>query len=145
MRRVGLIAVLAACVALLAPPASAAPQAAAGDQLWLLDSCFTGVIDPQPADTAFHVLHGWSVNPADSDDIGQFRFDLSIDGEEYKGKLIVETTKDPDALGMMSRRYLYNFPDGLSAGTYTFHAVWSVPESSPIDGIDCTLEIEFND
>lgn len=143
MRRIGLLAALAACVALAASPASAAAPAPVGDQLSLLACLDSGSIDPQPANTAFHVLHGWGLNPGEIEDLGQYRFDLSINGEDYRGKLIVETTKDPDAPSTMSRRYLYNFPDGLSAGTYTFHAVWSVPETSPFDGIDCTLEIEF--
>lgn len=39
----------------------------------------------------------------------------------------------------MNRRYLYNFPDGLSAGTYTFDYIWT----SPDEILDCTLEVEF--
>lgn len=85
------------------------------------------------------------MNPADTEDIGQFRFEMAIDGEESNGKLIVETTRDPDALGAMSRRYLHNLPDGLSAGTYTFHAVWSVPDSSDFEAIDRTVEVELTD
>ena len=145
MRRVGLFAALAACLILAAPPASAAP-APVGDQLSLLAPCVGGgAIGPQPADTAFHVFHGWGMDPGEIEDLGEHRFGLSIDGEEYKGKLVVEVSNDPAAPWMMDRRYLYNFSDGLSAGTYIFHAVWSVPAGSPFGGIDCTLEVAFTD
>lgn len=144
MRRFRLPAALAVCVALIALPAVAAP-APVGDQVSLFNPCLFGTtIGDQPADTAFHVLHGWGFALGEQENIGELRFDLSIDGEEYKGNLVVEVSGDPGEK-WMSRRFLYNFPHGLSAGTYTFHAVWSVPAGSLFPGIDCTEVINFTD
>ncbi len=81
------------------------------------------------AGEAFHIAHGFGIDPAESHAVGQFDFRLDIDGEDQgKGKLLttgVGYDVDPFAKGEMTRVFLYNFEDGLDTDTYTFTGHWS--------------------
>lgn len=85
------------------------------------------------AGEAFHVLHGWQIDPSESTSIGQLDFRLDIDGvDQGKGKLLTigVGVENPDIFlgkGVMSRSWLYNFEDGLDTGTYLFTGHWFAP------------------
>jgi len=144
MRRIGLIAAFAVCIGLIAAPANAAPELV-GFQLNLLaPGCLTGA-DPasQPADTEFHVAHGFGLDPGTETAVGHWKFDLWVDG--VKQHRYVEIAVLPG--GNMSRRYVSSFPDGLSAGVHEIRAVWTDPDGvsvGPFGPLDCTWDVAFN-
>ncbi len=139
MRRIGLIAALAACAVLIAAPATGAgPRDPVGEKFSLVLPCLQGLdpVPPEP-DTDFYVRHGWGLTPALEDDLGQFTFDLWVDGVELKGMLIVNAGS-----GAVSRAWLYNFPGGLN-GEHTFRTVWTAAPGSEHHDLDCTFVVNF--
>jgi hypothetical protein len=76
------------------------------------------------AGAPFHVANCWLI-PSTSDAIGKFRIALEVDGTAVAGEPLFSTTSgDPD---IHNRCWVWNFPDGLSAGTHTFVQNWYAP------------------
>ena len=92
------------------------------------------------ADTAFFVSHGWGLVPQDEGPVGRHDFRLDIDGvDQGKGVNLTAGVGYEDPLffifkGQMARLRLFNFPDGLEAGTYMFTGHWFAP---------CRAAVEF--
>ncbi len=124
-RRVGIVMAVTALVAVLGAtvPAGAAP-APAGDRINVL------VGDPTvyAAGTPFHVLHGWGLDPAVNKPVGRYGFELTLDGESLgRGRAVTERVDDGAGGTNLSKRWLYNFPAGLSAGDHEFVGTWYAP------------------
>jgi hypothetical protein len=127
---VGAMAVMS--VLLLGSPASATQGEAVGDRINLL----LGTPTTYPANTPFHILHGWGPNeqfrPAA---IGGYSFALDVDGVPRAEDFVIR-----DAIPQGSdtpfhfRLWVFNFPDGMT-GTHTFTGHWFQP---------CAAAVEFN-
>lgn len=118
-----LFAVLALAATALARPGFA------GDQINIL----AGNPTTYAADAPFHVLHGWGMkDPAEKGAyVAGYGFQLEVDGLWMgRGHVIVQRNNETKSL---TRRYLYEFPDGLSAGDHTFVGHWYMPCQEAVD------------
>jgi len=112
-------AALVACVvvALVAAlPATANTKPTAGQRIALGMAPTTF-----PANTPFHIEHGWSCALADAVCMAtqisaRGDFELYVDGALQPSTVDVDIRDD----GSIQKLYLTNYPDGLPAGTYTF-------------------------
>lgn len=135
-RKILVIALAAiALIGMTVSPVTANPfDKPVGEQINLIGGA-PGTMD---AGEAFHILHGFGLIPADTQAVGQIEFRLEVDGEDQgEGKLLtsgVGLDVAPFQKGEMTRRWLYNFEDGLDAGTYTFTGYWYYPCQAAVDG-----------
>ncbi len=95
------------------------------------------------AGKAFHIRHGWCWNTGTDQAVGVRDFRLSIDGVPVEDGLRF-TQPSPDQtsgcgnLGFGSITRIYNFPDGLPAGTYTFEGFWYISCQYGPNPSECT-------
>ena len=124
-RRLLLVAVLAALVGMLA-----ASTAIGADQV--IDSpdsprffFFGGVPEEYPAGAAFHVWHGWAIEPGKFGvPPSDYDFHLFVDGYQQVPEI---GCIDGEAADSPCRAFLYDFPDGLPPGTHELVGVWIAP------------------
>jgi len=78
-----------------------------------------------PAGAPFYFQHGW-IQPSTDDAIGVFSFALDVDGmpKQVTFKMFYAESGDPD---LLTRLWVYNFPEGMAAGTHTFTGHWYAP------------------
>lgn len=124
----------------LALPATAGSRTT-GDQLSLLFGCPDS---NYPADTAFHVLHGNGFNPTEGTEsnFGEWLFRLEVDGILLPLSHVRITEVDhsvPNGI-FLSKRFAYNFPEGLTAGTHNLTGIWSDPSGAVTWVEDCDIE-----
>ena len=96
-------------------------QITTGDSL----SVFESGTQAFPANTAFHIMHGWRGDFPDPD-IDLFGFELEVDsvfGDANFTRYIFDWSSTPPALIKQS---VFNFPDGMD-GTHTFNGHWVGP------------------
>jgi hypothetical protein len=127
------MAVIAVTIALLLASVSGAAAAGrerVGDRISLLDPPTT-----YPADTAFHIWHGFVFERQVDRGYGRYEFQLDVDGVATAADFIEVDVLDP---GLVSRVWVFNVPDGLS-GTHTLTGHWATP-----DGVDTiTITVHF--
>jgi hypothetical protein len=82
-----------------------------------------------PSGEAFHLAHGWLLNLAIDRPAGQFDFRLELDGAPVEEN-IVERSGSRDGYLFVK---VYNFPEGLAAGTHTFTGYWYGPCRSLVE------------
>jgi hypothetical protein len=70
----------------------------------------------------FHVFHGYRISPSDEHALGQNHFVLEVDGVEQSGQKVVFHLD-----GYPIHTELFNYPDGLEPGQYTFTGRWISP------------------
>lgn len=83
------------------------------------------------AGESFHVVHGWANQPSESHAIGAWGFRLEIDGEDQGAGSLINTA-DPE-FNSLTRQWLYNYEDGLTAGEYRFTGHWFWPCRDAVD------------
>jgi hypothetical protein len=87
-----------------------------------------------PADTPFHVRHGWLIPLGTG---GNFYFWLEIDGvDQGKGikyQQLVSSNGDTEQLVFD----VFNYPSGLPEGTYIFTGHWVGPCDSVLGPAEC--------
>jgi hypothetical protein len=110
--------------------ASAASRERVGDRISLFEPPAT-----YAADTAFHIWHGFAFQRETERGYGRYEFQLEVDGVATAADFI-----DVDVLapGVVSRVWVFNFPDGLS-GTHTFTGRWVTPDGDEI----VTVTVDF--
>jgi hypothetical protein len=120
----GLLMVMSA----LLPAAASATPPTTGTQV----SVFAGVDVEIPAGEPFFVRHGWAEEYRPMSTLHSFGFDLYVDGMQRHGprEIVVE-----DGV-WVDQRWIFNFRQGLPAGTYTFYGEWT-----DLDGIALQREI----
>jgi hypothetical protein len=67
----------------------------------------------------FHVSHGYRISPSDEHALGQNLFVLEIDGVKQDGQKVVFQLD-----GYPIHTWLFNYPDSLEPGQYTFTGRW---------------------
>jgi hypothetical protein len=78
-----------------------------------------------PANTAFHIAHGW-INPINlMGAAGKYNFSMEIDTVPVKPDFFERTVKRGD-VAMMSLWWVFNFPEGMT-GMHTFTGHWTGP------------------
>ena len=115
-----LFAVVAMLMTVTAPAATAAPPTPVGPQLSLFAPPATF-----PADTPFHVIHGWGIGPLPMTSPGHFSFELDLDGVPQASNLV--NTGVGLTGGPLVRLFLTNYPDGLPAGDHVFTGRFLAP------------------
>jgi hypothetical protein len=115
------ISIIVLVMLVLAVPASAARELpAVGERI----NIFYSGSQEFPANTPFHVRHGWVVNFSESPAIGVYDFILEVDGEPVPhGLRYIQPDRDSDTVQVLR---IYNFPDGMS-GVHTFTGFWYLP------------------
>ena len=126
------LAVGAVTIALLltsATGAAAARRERVGDRISLLEPPAS-----YPADTAFHIWHGFVFQRETERGYGRYAFQLDVDGAMVAADFI-----DVDVLapGAVSRVWVFNFPDGLS-GIHTFTGHWVTPDG--VEDLEVTVD-----
>jgi hypothetical protein len=127
------LAVAAVTIALLLASvtcAAAASRERVGDRISLFDPPTT-----YPADTAFHIWHGFAFHRSTERGYGRYEFQLDVDGVATAADFIDVDVLEP---GVVSRVWVFNFPDGLS-GTHTFTGHWVTPDGEDI----ITVTVDF--
>ena len=76
-----------------------------------------------PADTAFHVEHGWNLNPGETKGKGKYDVALYVDGVFVKSDFSTMTKNG----GGTMLTWVHNFPDGLPAGEHSLTVEWYGP------------------
>ena len=118
---VGVVALAALLVFTL--PSAAVPRERTGERINVL----LGTPTTFPANQPFHVAHGWILLPHNEDSpqtIGKYAFGLEVDGQTVEPDYVDRWVKESDHT---LRQWVYNFPDGLSAGTHTFSGYFTGP------------------
>jgi hypothetical protein len=125
MKKSGLI-ILGVAVLVTTAPAAAKVKERTGDRIGL----FSGAPLDFPANTAFHIAHGWGVageREAPPAPIGKFEFQLDVDGETRQADFV---EREVTGTGQGPSRHLllwvFNFPDGMS-GAHTLTGHWFTP------------------
>jgi hypothetical protein len=130
--RWALLTIAAVTMALLltgAGGAVAASKVRVGDRISLLDPPAT-----YPANTAFHIWHGFVFQ--DDRAYGRFEFRLDVDDVDVAADFFDVQVFDR---ALFSKVWVFNFPNGLAAGTHTFTGHWITP-----DGEDTvTVTVDF--
>jgi hypothetical protein len=136
-RRFSIVAVVtAALIAVAMMPAAAKPiDTRTGVHVNLFVGAWPppGLTIDLEVDAAFFVSHGFGLVPQDEGPVGRNDFRLDIDGvDQGKGRLLIAGVGYEDPYlglvkGQMARYRLFNFPEGLEAGTYTFTGHWFAP------------------
>ena len=134
----------AAALLALAVPAAADPQERIGDRI----NVFLGTPTSYPANTPFHVVHGWvefdpGTTPPEA--VGKWFVTLDLDGQPVDVSVVERFVADD---GTLSRFWVFNVPSGLPAGTHLFTATWWGPCEALIDagydpGGPCTQQNEL--
>jgi hypothetical protein len=91
-----------------------------------------------PAGKPFYIMHGWLPVFGETKAIGVFDFNLEINGEQVEDGLIYIQPYPGGDYGYFWR--IYNFPQGMPEGTYTFVGRWYAPCQSQIvhnPSLDC--------
>ena len=76
----------------------------------------------------FHIQHGWLLRPPEDKALGKWTFALWVDGKprqvDWK-----DFTANQSQEGQieLTRLWVFNFADGLPAGTHTFKGTWYAP------------------
>ena len=77
-----------------------------------------------PAGEPFHISHGWSIVPDEYAPVGRWTFELEVDGVPMKPTFHwIEAYPAEPNMGYPTwvvRTPVFNFPDGMEAGSYTF-------------------------
>jgi hypothetical protein len=132
MKRLLLVALCTVSPAVAAMPAAANQNERVGVRIDLLADTPTEI----EAETPFHVAHGWWMFPsrqqapepvAAPQAPGKSGFRLEIDGVAQQLDFVdrwVDIERKHAGLQFLGRLWVFNFPSGLPAGTYTFTAVW---------------------
>jgi hypothetical protein len=127
------LAVAAVTIALLLASVTAAAAASrerVGDRISLFEPPAT-----YPADTAFHIWHGFIFQQGIDRGYGRYEFQLEVDGVATAADFTDVDVLDP---GAVSRVWVFNFPAGLS-GTHTFTGHWITPDGEDI----ITVTVDF--
>lgn len=127
------LAVAAVTIALLLASVTAAAAASrerVGDRISLFEPPAT-----YPADTAFHIWHGFIFQQGIDRGYGRYEFQLEVDGVATAADFTDVAVLDP---GAVSRVWVFNFPAGLS-GTHTFTGHWITPDGEDI----ITVTVDF--
>ena len=115
MKKKVIFLLILAVLLLIAVPASAKSKEPIGEQINLL----TGGVPTYTAGQPFHIAHGWAFDPPDERPGPNYSFTLEINGiianESYRSR------------EKLTWLWVYNFPDGMSAGTHTFTGTWFEP------------------
>jgi hypothetical protein len=109
---------------------AAAGRERVGDRISLFDPPTT-----YPADTAFHIWHGFIFEQGVDRGYGRNEFQLDVDGVATTADFTEVDVLDPR---VVSRVWVFNFPEGLS-GTHTFTGHWITPDGEDI----ITVTVEF--
>ena len=79
------------------------------------------------ANTPFHFRHGFG-QPANLSHKGAFGFSLTVNGVPLAATTTQTLTlPSPPGPAFQFLFWYYDFPNGLPAGTYTLHGVWTAP------------------
>ena len=112
------ISIIVILLALTATSAAAGREMpTVGDQVYI----FNGGDIVINAGVPFHIRHGYLAKSIDADAIGVFDFNLEISGIQLKPGLRYTSPET----GLVQR--IYNFPQGLPEGTYSYIGRWYAP------------------
>lgn len=122
-RRVSVVVLLALLLVVAGSvPAVADRPAPVGDQFNLM----FGVPALYQADTPFHDTHGFTFGRGERG-AGLYNFELWMDGEYLPADFTwIDNSNVRGRDGYIGKQWVFNFPDGLAAGTYEFTGVWSM-------------------
>ncbi len=124
-RKFALLAVV--FILAITTPASASRPVPVGDRINVL----TGSPATYPENTPFHIWHGWASDET-TRNLSGASFELMVDGA-FRAPDYVETTREPGPEGFQVRKWVHNFPEGLT-GVHTFTGNWYLPCREAVAG-----------
>ena len=119
------ILVIILSAVMIIPAGAARPSPAVGTQINIL----SGGDRTIGAGESFNISQGWGIDS--NNNLGTYRFTLEISGLSLGHPLHYI-----DRAGNMNL-YVYNFPDGLPAGTYAYIGRWYAPCENFFDPATC--------
>jgi hypothetical protein len=108
------------------PVSAARPSPAVGTQINILSGGDRDI----DAGVPFNISQGWGIDS--NKHLGTYRFTLEIAGVSLRHPLHYI-----DRVGLLNL-YVYNFPEGLSSGTYAYIGRWFAPCGEFFDPATCT-------
>lgn len=130
MKKLVLVLILV-LVLVVVLPVSAARPVPVGDRINVL----AGTPLDYPADTAFHIKHGWMFGPGDEVTgypLGKFDFQLEVDGVMQEDDFLLRENDRSTRPISRTLLWVHNFPDGMT-GTHTFTGTWLAPCRYAVD------------
>ena len=127
LRKLATVLTVFLMIGVMAAAPAVAAEDPAGDQIVMFDP------SPMtfPADTPFHVMHGFGLEVNLINAVGQVDFRLDIDGvDQGKGSLLNFGNAGPN---FVVKLWLYNFEDGMSEGSYVFTGHWMYPCTNAVE------------
>ncbi len=149
MRRTGLFAALVMMMSLIAAPALAdgAPDATGNllpphledGRVFLLPCPVSISLGPEEP---FHIRHGFGVQPGVEHNIGEYRFELAVNGEIQPYQLYNIVNHGDETPPSVTRFFVTEFPEGLSDGDVV-EGSWYDPDGF-VESVYCmtTVTIE---
>jgi len=131
MKKLVLVLILV-LVLVVVLPVSAARPVPVGDPINVL----VGTPLDYPADTAFHIKHGWMFGPGDEVTgypLGKFDFQLEVDDVMQEDDFLLRENDRSTRPISRTLLWVHNFPDGMTAGAYTFTGTWLAPCRYAVD------------
>ena len=117
---------LALFAAAVAAPAGATSKEPIGARI----NPLVGQATTFTAGSPFNVSNCWGLDPRLGDEpAGHFSIGLSVDGTLLEPSF-TDFGSTESNLTLIRRCYVWNFPNGLSAGVHTFVQTWNVPCST---------------
>ena len=109
------------------PVSASRPMPTTGEQINILSGGDRSIGAGEP----FFIMQGWTID--DTKNVGQYDFKLELAGVSLKNPLrFISKTVN---LNMR----IYNFPEGLPAGTYAYTGRWYAPCGEFFDPADCAI------
>ena len=118
-----MIILLVIALLLVAVPVAAKTKDTVGEQFDISE----GFPTEYAAETPFHIRNGWGAWSPDDAPIGIYDFQLDVDGVFIEEDFVDRYVDSSEKPTMHWLEWVFNFPDGLSAGTHTFTGHWFAP------------------
>ena len=114
-------------------PVAAAQNVRVGDEINIFYQTPTIFQEGEP----FHIEHGWLWRFGFDYmlGIGLHNFELDVDGNPIDNDFVEHAVVkgDPDFGDYLGFHWVYNFPDGMTAGIHTFTGHWSCPCKAAVE------------
>jgi hypothetical protein len=118
-----LIFLLLISLFLAVAPVSAESKKTVGEKIDIM----MGAPTEFAANTPFHIDQGWQAWSPDDTPIGIYDFQLDIDGVLQEEDFVARFVDTSEITITHNIDWVFNFPDGLPAETYTFTGHWFAP------------------
>lgn len=138
MKKTTLVVLILFMLALVTPASAARELPVVGEQICIHSDC----TPPETflAGDPFYIRHGWLWDAGNNRGLGIWDFNLLLDGVPVADGIRYIVAPSDGLHGSITR--IYNFPEGLPAGEYTFTGLWIITCQSGPNPSECATPNE---